>query len=217
MEITYIGHSCFKIKTKSATIVTDPYDPKALGYRLPKLEADIVTISHDHPDHSNSDQVTVSKMAITTPGEYEANDVSIVGIQTYHDDKNGSERGKNTIFLIEADGLNLLHLGDLGHELSKETLEKLPEIDILMIPVGGVYTIDTKAASKVISSIEPGIVIPMHYQTSDLNLPEKLDGLDKFLNEMGEESKSKGVDKLKINSKSDIPDETDVVVLTPSH
>ncbi len=218
MEITYIGHSCFKIKTKTATIITDPYDPKALGYRLPKLEADLVTVSHSHPDHANINQVEISKMAITTAGEYESMDVTVMGISTFHDDADGAKRGKNIIYLIEADGFNILHLGDLGHELTKETLEKLPSIDVLMIPVGGTYTIDSKVASKVISSIEPGIIIPMHYQTADLTaLPEKLDTLDKFLHEMGEEDKAKGVDKLKLSSKSDIPEESDVVVLTPQH
>jgi len=217
MEITYIGHSCFKIKTKSAIIITDPYDPKMLGYRLPKLDADLVTVSHSHPDHSNISGVTVSKLAITTPGEFEALDVSVVGIATFHDSSDGSVRGKNTIFLIEADGFNLLHLGDLGHELSKETLERLPEIDVLMIPVGGIFTIDSKLASKVISSIEPGYVLPMHYQTQDLvGIPEKMDGIEKFLHEMGEDG-LKSVEKLKISSKSDIPDETEVVVLAPSH
>jgi L-ascorbate metabolism protein UlaG (beta-lactamase superfamily) len=195
MEITYIGHSCFKIKGKELTIVIDPYDPK-IGYKLPKLECDVL---------------------ITSPGEYETSGVFIFGIPVYHDAKEGHERGENTIYMIEIDGITLLHLGDLGHDLSKETLEKLSDIDVLMIPVGGKGTIDAETASEVISEIEPGYVLPMHYKTVELTGIQGLDGLDKFLNEMGVENDVKKDDKLKISSKSDVPDDTQVVILNPAH
>uniref|UniRef100_A0A7C4XMX4 Lactamase n=1 Tax=candidate division WWE3 bacterium TaxID=2053526 RepID=A0A7C4XMX4_UNCKA len=216
MEITYIGQSCFKIKGKSLEIVIDPYEPAQTGYKLPRLSADIVMTSHDHFDHNYLEGVSGYKMAITTPGEYEIGDTYIEGIPSFHDSKEGSERGKNTIFQISVDGLNILHMGDLGHILSKDTLEKILDIDVLMIPVGGFYTITAEVASKIISSIEPGIVIPMHYREDDKNeLTKNMAPLKKFLDEMGAENVKK-LDRLKI-TKNDIPDETEIVVLSPSH
>lgn len=217
MEITYIGHSCFKIKGKNLTIVTDPYDPAKMGYKLPKLEADVLLLSHDHFDHAYTEGVSNYSLLINSPGEYETKDVFIYGIPTFHDDKEGKERGKNTIYLIEMDGFSILHLGDLGHELSKETLEKIPNVDVLLIPVGGKFTIDAKTASKVISSLEPGFVLPMHYATADSALKDQIDKVDKFLNEMGVENSYKKDDKLKISQRSEVPQETEVIVLTPQH
>ena len=121
MEITYIGHSCFKIKGKTLTVVIDPYDPK-IGYKLPKLSADVVLVTHDHFDHNNSAAVSDSRLVIDTPGEYEVGGVFIYGRGVYHDDKQGAERGKNTMYLISIDGIDILHVGDLGHELSKEDI-----------------------------------------------------------------------------------------------
>lgn len=216
MEITYIGHSCFKIKGKDVSIIIDPYDPK-IGYKLPKLEADVLLTTHDHFDHHNVNGVSGYKLLIEGPGEYEVNGAFIYGIPAAHDEKGGAERGTQTIYNIDIDGFTLMHLGDLGHELPRETIEKIPSIDILMIPIGGVFTIDAEKAVKVISAIEPGIVIPMHYRTDDLVGFEKLGGLDKFMDEMGVENNIKKDDKLKINSKGDIPGETEVVILKPAH
>jgi L-ascorbate metabolism protein UlaG (beta-lactamase superfamily) len=215
MEITFVGHSCFKIKGKETTIVIDPYDSK-IGYKLSKMEADILLNTHDHFDHANNEGITGYKMLINGPGEYEVSNVFISGYPTYHDDKNGSKRGPNTIYSIEIDGYTLLHLGDLGHELSDSTLEHIGQVDVLMIPVGGNYTIDAETAAKVISSIEPSVVIPMHYKTDDLSGVEGLDDLKKFLDELGAEDVKK-LDKLKITSASDLADETEIVVLNPSH
>lgn len=219
MEITYIGHSCFKINGDNLTLVIDPYDPKALGYKLPKLSADVVLTSHEHADHSHLEGITDYRLAIETPGEYELSGTFITGIKTFHDNNEGKDRGSNTIYQIEMDGFNLLHLGDLGHELQKDTLEKLVEIDVLMIPVGGFYTIDAKTAVKVISSIEPAIIIPMHYQTDDMaELGEKIDTLKPFLEEIGvEENSIKKADKLKLSSRSSVPSESEVYVLSPQH
>ncbi len=219
MEITYIGHSCFKIKGKDTTLVIDPYDPKMTGYKLPSLSADVVLTSHEHADHAYLEGVKDYKLLIETPGEYEVAGTFVYGIKTYHDAQQGKERGLNTIFQIVMDEFNLLHLGDLGHELSTETLEKIPDIDVLMIPVGGVYTVDAKTAVKVISAIEPAIVIPMHYQTKDLTgLKDKLDDVKVFLEEIGDEENGvKKIDKLTIKSKSDIPDESEVYILSPQH
>ena len=214
MEITFIGHSCFKIKGKDLTVVIDPYDPK-IGYKLPKLDCDVLLVSHEHFDHNNIAGVSGYRLLVNTAGEYEISDTTILGIQTFHDSKDGSERGKNIIYSIYIDGLNVVHLGDLGHELSDTVIEKLGVVDVLLIPVGGTYTIDAETASKVISSVEPSIVIPMHYQTPDLKGIE-LGSLDKFLDEMGMESNGK-IDKFKIGSRSELPDDTEIVVLNPSH
>ncbi|MFC1621795.1 MBL fold metallo-hydrolase [Patescibacteria group bacterium] len=218
MEITYIGHACFRIKGKDTTVVIDPYDPTKVGFKLPKLGADIVLTTHDHDDHGYVKGVSDYKLHIKTPGEYEMAGTYISGFSTKHDTKNGVDRGDNTIYFIEIDGFNLLHLGDLGHELSKETMERLPDIDILMIPVGGTYTINANTATKVISSIEPKAVIPMHYQTEDLKLSKKLDGIKVFLEAMGEENGIKEVESLKVSRDIDLPsEEMGVFVLKPKH
>lgn len=217
MEISYIAHSCFKIKGDAVTIVVDPYNPKKTGQKLPKLASDVLLISHQHDDHNYAEGVSDYKLIVDTPGEYEVDGVFIHGIKSFHDAKNGEERGSNIMFHIDIDGLNLMHLGDLGHELDKRLLEQIPDVDILMIPVGGIYTIDAATATKVISDLEPGIVIPMHYQTKTLTgLSNKLDDLKKFLDEMGVESNGT-VDKLKVSKKSDIPEDTEIVVVSPQY
>lgn len=169
MDITYLGHSCFRIRGKEKVVVTDPFDPDMVGLKLPKLTGDIVTISHDHQDHNRADLVTGVKKMINGPGEYEILGVSIIGISSFHDDKKGSLRGKNTIYIIEIDGLRITHLGDLGHTLGDSVLEDIGTIDVLMIPVGGEYTIGPEVAREIVRGIEPVFVIPMHYQTPGLN------------------------------------------------
>ena len=219
MEISYIGHSSFKIKGKDVTLIIDPYDPKLTGYKWPKQTADVVLLSHEHKDHAYLEGVSGYRLLVKTPGEYETAGTFIYGVKTYHDSKQGKERGGNIIFQIIIDGISVLHLGDLGHELATETLEKLSDVDVLMIPVGGKYTIDAKTALKVISSIEPYIVIPMHYQTDDLTgFKEKLDDLKVFMEEIGIEGNGvKSVDKLTLRSRSDIPEESEVYILSPQH
>lgn len=169
MEISYLGHSCFKIKTKSGVVVMDPYGPNT-GLKFPSVGADIVTVSHSHEDHNNFEAVMgtsrrSSPFVINESGEYEVEGITIFGYQTKHDEKNGVERGENVIFVVQTEDLRVLHLGDLGHELSEKLVDELNGIDILMVPVGGVYTIDPETAVKVIEAIEPTYVLPMHYQT----------------------------------------------------
>jgi L-ascorbate metabolism protein UlaG (beta-lactamase superfamily) len=187
MEITYLGHSSFKIKTKSTVVITDPFDSAKVGLKFPTIEGDVVTVSHDHEDHNNSGKVTGIKKVISGPGEYEVSGVSILGYGTFHDDKKGELRGKNTIYVIEAEGLRIAHLGDLGHALTDEMVSEMGTIDILMIPVGGVYTIGSKEASEVVSKIDPYFVIPMHFKVSGLALSqaEKMESVDAFLKEVG--------------------------------
>jgi len=214
MEISFIAHTCFKIKGKEASLVIDPYDSKETGYKLPKLTAEIALHSHDY---DFADRVEGADLNISTPGEYETKDIYIEGLSTYRDSNNGADRGPNTVYQILMDDFRILHMGALGHELKKETLEKIGEIDVLMIPVGGTHSIDAKLATKVIASIEPGIVIPMSYKTKETKgALEDLDKLKKFLDEMGVEKVTE-VDKLKISNKSDIPEETQVIVITPTN
>lgn len=215
MEIIYIGRSCFKLKGKDTTIVIDPYEPGQTGYKFPKMEADILLMSHQHYDHNYKEGVTGAKLVVDGPGEFEMNEAFIYGIDTYHDDAKGKERGHNTMYLIDMDGFTILHTGDLGHELSSEILEKMSDVDVLLIPVGGVYTIDAKTAGKVISSIEPSFVIPMHYKDGSEN--KDLEDLSKFLEAMGVEGNVKKEDRFKITTKSDETDDTQVVVLAPQH
>lgn len=164
MDVVYFGHSSFKISGRDASVVTDPFDPNMVGIRYPKVSADIVTVSHDHGDHNNANGVSDVHKLITGPGEYEVRGISIIGIGTYHDDAKGAERGNNTIYVYEVDGVRIAHLGDLGHKLTEAQVNAIGDIDVLMVPVGGVYTIDAQTAVDVTQSIEPNIIIPMHYK-----------------------------------------------------
>jgi L-ascorbate metabolism protein UlaG (beta-lactamase superfamily) len=187
MDITYLGHSSFKIKTRTASVITDPFDPKMVGLKYSGVEGEIVTVSHDHGDHNAVDRVASTKKVVNGPGEYEIQGVSIMGYKTFHDGKQGAERGENTVYVIEADGLRLVHLGDLGHPLSDELVDEIGDVDVLMIPVGGFFTIGPKEATEIISKIEPYFVIPMHYKVPDLSpdISEKLLPVDDFLKESG--------------------------------
>lgn len=214
MELTYVGHSCFYIKGKKTSLVIDPYNPDMTGFKMPKQTAKILLNSHSHEDHSFNKQVNHEKL-IDTPGEYEVDDVYITGIPTFHDNKEGEERGKNIVFQIEIDGVSIVHLGDLGHELSEKYISKLGRVDILLVPVGGHFTIDAFVASKVISTLEPAIVVPMHFKSDDSSIKE-LDDLSKFLHEMGVSNPEK-LDSLKINAPESEDKETRIVILNPEH
>lgn len=184
MEINFLGHSCFRIKGKRAIILTDPYPPD-LGYSLGKPTARIVTVSHPHPSHSYVKGVGGEPKLVAGPGEYEISGVLILGITTFHDAEGGKKRGKNTIYLMEVDGVTVCHLGDLGQVLTAEQVEELDKVDVLLLPVGGVSTIDATMAAEVIRQVEPKVVVPMHYKTPVLN--RELGSVDKFLKEMGVE------------------------------
>ena len=214
MILTWQGHSCFKIQDKTGpdgiVVVTDPFD-KSVGFKVPNFEADIVTISHDHYDHNNAKALRGDPFIVNCAGEYDIKNVMVDGIESFHDEKKGAEHGKNIIFRIVIDDITIVHLGDLGHILDNKILEKLTGSDILLIPVGGKYTIDAKKAVEVISQIEPRIVIPMHYKTKESKI-SVIDGVEKFIKEMGIEPTYE--EKLKI-SKKDLPqEEMELVVLS---
>lgn len=216
MEITYLGHSAFRLKGKQGVAVTDPYDPY-VGWAMPQVSADLVTVSHNHPDHSNMAGVKTSSrrdkpFIIDQPGSYEVGGISVFGVKTFHDDQQGTLRGENTVFTIMIDSVRVCHLGDLGHELSNEQISEIGEVDVLLCPVGGHFTIDAKQAIKTIQVLEPGIVIPMHYQTSkhDLKVFADIKPLEVFLSEYGTAPKPES--KLNVE-KSRLPEETQLVVL----
>lgn len=212
MEIKYLGHASFLIKTKTAKIITDPYD-SSIGLKFPKISAEIVTISHQHSDHNRFDLVEGEKVVFDMPGEFERLGVKITGFSTYHDKNKGKDRGLNTIFKIEAENINLLHCGDLGEVPKEEFLEEIGEIDILMVPVGGFYTIGADEAVDLVKKIEPSIIIPMHYNHLKLNqeIFGKLASVDVFLQKMGVE-KQLPLDKLVIK-KEEILQEMKVVIM----
>lgn len=212
MEITYLGHSAFRIKGKKTSIVTDPFDPAVTGFKMPSVQADIVTVSHEHKDHNNIKAVSGESLVISGPGEYEVKGVRITGLRTYHDNTKGGERGYNTVYRIEIDNVAIVHLGDLGHKLSDKEIEILDGVDILMIPVGGTYTINAAEAVEVISHLEPKVIIPMHYKSDKHKNDdgEKLDELSVFLKEMGKENISP-LPKLVV-TKDKLPVEPTVVV-----
>ncbi|MBI4067309.1 MBL fold metallo-hydrolase [Candidatus Gottesmanbacteria bacterium] len=213
MEITYLGHACFKLRGKSATVVTDPFDPDMVGVKFPKISANIVTVSHQHKDHNYSAGVSDREIVISGPGEYELKGIKILGVSTYHDSEGGKDRGKNTIYRIEIDRVSIVHLGDLGHKLNDKEVDRLDGVDVLLVPVGGEYTINSEEAAMVASQIEPKIIIPMHYNRPDLNQQNfaKLTGVETFLKEMGKTGVTP-LPKLVVN-RDKLPLETTVVVL----
>lgn len=182
MEIKWFGQSCFAIAANNGTrIVIDPFDKK-IGYPLPDLEADILTISHNHSDHNNVSIVRGEFEHLDKPGQYFERGISILGISTFHDNHGGFFRGNNTVFKYTIDDINVCHCGDLGHELSPEQIEQLGSVDILLLPVGGLATINASTAVAVMEQLKPVITIPMHYRTKALGLLGHLfSPVEKFL------------------------------------
>jgi L-ascorbate metabolism protein UlaG (beta-lactamase superfamily) len=207
MDITWYGHSCFRLTERSiATVVTDPFDSDAIGYNPLKLRGDVVTISHDSPAHNFIDAVRKPEHVLTGPGEYEIGGVFITAVPTHSRKKNGK---RNVIYVFDYDGITVAHLGDLDRTLKQTEVDALGTVNIALVPVGGGGGLNAAKASEVISMLEPGIVVPMHYKTKDSHV--SLDPLSKFLKEMGiPEAAPEPV--LKVRSTS-IPEETQVVVL----
>ncbi len=234
-KVTWAGQACFQISVSSSisngkqakdhqlNIVIDPFGE--IGLKIPNFEANILLVTHNHEDHNNTKAIKPARSAtgvaggenyflIAGPGEYEIKGVFVQGISSFHDDKEGKERGKNIIYTIEAENIKFCHLGDLGQkQLTDEQLEKIGEVDILMIPVGGVYTISSNEAIKIVGQIEPKIIIPMHYYLPKLKF--KLDDVGKFLKTMGKNS-VETLDKFTVKANS-LPKEREmkIVVLKP--
>lgn len=179
MQITWYGHSCFLLTSESGySILTDPCDQET-GYELHDLVCDAVTISHEHHDHNCLAIVSGSPLIFRAPGEYTAGDVSLTGFPSFHDSVKGQSRGENIVFLYQIDGLKVLHLGDLGHMLPEETIAKIGDVDVLLAPIGGYYTLNAKAATELADRLNAKVLIPMHYKTPALHFD--IEGLEPLL------------------------------------
>ena len=217
MEITWYGHSCFRLTERNyATVVTDPYDSKSIGYDSLKLRSDIVTVSHDAPGHNHADAVKGTSHVIDGAGEFEIGGVFITGVQTDSSSsgkkkakKDSEASGRNTIYVFDYDGITVAHLGDLKEVPTQSEIELLGTINVALVPVGGGGGLNAAKAAEVISLIEPNLVIPMHYSTPAAKV--SLDSLNKFIKEMGL-SKADTQPSLKV-TRSGLPNETHVVVL----
>lgn len=209
-EFRWFGHNCFRIKGRDVTVITDPVG-RQTGYVLPKQTADVVTLSHDHPGHANLNALRPEYQIVNGPGEYELHGIFVTGIRTYHDDARGAERGYNTVYLIELEGMVICHLGDLGHALTEEQAEATSKVDVLLVPAGGGQVLDPAKAADLIAQLEPKIVVPMQYAT-DIG--------DKALGDLATFCRHLGVDvpapeeKLLLRS-SDLTDAMRLVVLAP--
>ena len=215
IDVWFHGQSCIRVKGKNTTIVFDPYDADVTGLAPLKISSDIVCVSHDHKDHNNTSVVKgveegKSPFVISGPGEYEISGVNIVGVSSYHDDKSGEERGKNTIYNAIVDDVSFVHLGDFGQKsLTQNQVEDLSSCDVLFVPVGSVFTISGKEAADIVSQIEPKIIVPIHYKLPGLKF--ELEGVENFLSAIGKEGLEPQA-KLSI-SKERLPEESEFVLL----
>ncbi len=224
ITIEYLGHSSFKISNSETKIIIDPFDPKQTNLKWSMQEADTVLVSHNHSDHNyiqgvkgfensklSSGKVGEKQFLVYGPGEYEVNGVQIMGLSSFHDNKKGSERGENTIYIIHIEDFVIAHLGDLGHELTEQQYEEVSNANILMVPVGGFYTIDHNMAETIVANVEPNIVIPMHFKDGrDDEVNKNLDEIDKFLTSVSTEDIIND-DKLKLKSSTALDQEKTVV------
>ncbi len=212
MKIKWLGHATFLITSDSGIrIITDPYEPvKNLTYSRINETADIVTVSHDHGDHNAVAEVQGNPQVVRkTTG---AKGIEFKGIPTYHDDARGSQRGSNAILCFEVDGVNICHMGDLGHVLSDRQVAEMGKIDVLLIPVGGFFTIDARAASRVCDQLKPGVVIPMHYKNDKCAFP--IAGVDEFLR--GKDNVTR-LDSSEVEFQAGgLPASTQIMVLKPA-
>jgi len=220
MDIQYVGHSCFRLRGKEGLVITDPFH-SSVGFNMPKLSADVVTVSHDHSDHNAIEiiKATASRkrpFIVTDPGEYEVQGISVYGYPSWHDSTQGSQRGKNMMYSIFLDDVHILHLGDLGHVLDEQMINEIPDVDVLMVPVGGIFTIDPTQATEVISLLEPAYVIPMHFRTPhhDQDTFGELATVEDFIQKYGRQPKN--TDKLVLSGpKSGDESESQLIILEP--
>ena len=214
MKLKWLGHSCFLITSETGLrIITDPYSTGGgINYSPVNEAADIVTVSHNHRDHNNIVAVRGKPEVITGSGTKTAKGLQFKGIASHHDESKGKERGANTIFYFTVDGIRLCHLGDLGHELSREEISQIGNVDVLLIPIGGFFTIDARVAAKVGDDLKPKVILPMHYKTSKCDLP--ITGAEDFL------AGKKNVKKLNSSETEfkagKLPEATEIVVLQPA-
>ncbi len=207
MDITWLGHACFRLRGREVTLVTDPPDPKS-GHAISKTPAEIVTISHEHAGHASLRSIGGEPVVLRSPGEYEVKECLVTGLASFHDEERGKSRGKNTVFVIRIDGVAVCHLGDLGHAMDEAELEALGDIDVLLVPVSGPETNLTAAkAADVVHQFEPKVVVPMSFEPDG----KKDTPFRRFLSEMGVKD-VQALPKLSI-TRANLPAELQVVVL----
>lgn len=208
MKIKWLGHSCFLLTSQNGTkVVTDPFNEK-VGYKVPNENAHIVTTSHQHYDHNYVSAIKEVNVHLDKPGRYSEKGIDIVGIPTKHDEANGSKRGDNVVFKFAIDGLNICHCGDLGHVLNAEHVESIGTVDVLLVPVGGVYTVDAQDAHKIVELLKPVLTIPMHFKTKPLSF--QLNNVEEYIKSYG--GKRAGVQEIEINTEN-LMDFTGTLVL----
>lgn len=212
MQIRWLGHACFLMTSaEGLRLVTDPFDPQ-IGYPAPKVAADIVTVSHEHFDHNATVQVQGQPVVVRGPGKHEARGLEIRGVETFHDNQGGRQRGKNTVFCWVMDGVRVCHLGDLGHVLTAAQVAEIGPQDMLAVPVGGFFTIDAAQARQVVEAIKPRIVLPMHYKTPALPAQKfPIQGVEDFSRHFSRVENREILDV----SAGNLPGETTVVILAP--
>lgn len=209
MKLKWFGHACFKLTSQQGlSVITDPFD-RSVGYDLSGESADVVTVSHDHYDHNYVEGVEGTPQIINKPGVFHVKDMVIKGVKTYHDEAEGAKRGGNIIFNITMDDINICHLGDLGHVLSRQQVEDIGRVDVLLVPVGGTYTIDKTEAMEVVWAVKPNVVVPMHYKTDALSF--EIDAVDPFLEIVGSHQRIDG-NEIELDKKT-LPTGGRVIVL----
>lgn len=211
MKIAWHGHSCFEVHD-SLVVVTDPHDGKSIGIKPPVVKADICLISHDHFDHNCARVIHGDPTILHEAGEMVVKGVKVKGISTFHDDEGGAKRGRNIVFRFELDDIAFAHLGDLGQELTDEEVGLLGNVDVLFVPVGGVFTIDSEAARRVVSKIRPRVAIPMHYHYGGLSIT--ISSVDPFLEGLPEESILRVGNEIEF-TKDELPQQTEYWVFSP--
>lgn len=210
LQIRWHGHSCFGI-TNEITLVTDPHDGKSIGIHAPSVTGDIILVSHDHYDHNSVKSVEKEgSKVITDTRKRNISNVEIKGIESFHDECCGEKRGSNTIYKFTMENITFCHMGDLGHDLDEETVQKIGDVDILFIPIGGTFTLDVKQAWRIIKKVKPRIAVPMHYKIGGLSLP--ITGIEPFLEESKYEILKVG-NEIDIE-KEDLPEEPEVWTFT---
>ncbi len=208
MDLTWLGHACFRLRGREGVVLTDPPDPKS-GHAIPRTEAHLVTVSHDDLGHSSMRSVGGDPVVLSGPGEYEVREILVTGIASWHDDEKGAERGRNTIYTIRLDDLVVCHLGDLGHSLPAEDLERIGDVDIVLVPIaGGDTNLTASVAAEVIHQLEPKVVVPMSYDPDE---KKKDSPFERLLHELGVKDLTP-VPKLSV-TRSSLPENIQVVAL----
>ncbi|MDW5563699.1 MAG: MBL fold metallo-hydrolase [Methanomassiliicoccus sp.] len=211
MRIIWHGHSCFEVRD-TVTVVTDPHDGKSIGIKTPLVRADIVLVTHDHFDHNCVRIVRGDPAVVRDPGERMLKGVKINGIPTFHDPEGGNRRGRNIVYRFDMDGIRFCHCGDLGHDLSEEQVRAIGPIDVLFIPVGGVFTIDGEQARKLVAKLRPRVAVPMHFRWGGLSI--SVHTIEPFLDGISEDSVVRVGNEVDF-SREDLPPATEFWVFSP--